>query len=384
MAITFSIPSTEIIVTSGQTEVLCQDLINAIRDFEDEFMMMGFDHIADAGGKLPIDVARGIYTEIVLSLRYPWTIRFEDESTAHCAVRGGTLLAFDEFGDPRPVSTNYGLTINQSVSGTLVITGGGGGSWTDPEKAQMRSSLGIDGDKITAVGGQLQSIPGDVWDELLTGSLHNIPLSAGRRLREAQQALVIHEGTAQAGTPVTITLDTAASVLDNYYDNTLVMIVGGTGSGQSRIIRQYTGSTRVALISHRWIITPDDTSEFSIKSGVTHAETDLALHSCYAQGGATDTITLATRASVIDQYYKYAAVLLIGGTGAGQARIITNYVGATRIATIHGDWHTIPDDTTEYQIVDARSVVNVICQDCVDQIVDAVLAETKDKTPFTW
>jgi hypothetical protein len=127
VAITFSIPDTEIIVTSGTTEVSCQEILNAARVFEERFQMMGLDHIVDAGGKLPVDVAGGVYTEIVLSVRYPWTLRFEDENSAHCAVRGGTLLAFDQLGDPRPVSTNYGLTINQSISGTLVITGGGAG-----------------------------------------------------------------------------------------------------------------------------------------------------------------------------------------------------------------------------------------------------------------
>jgi hypothetical protein len=125
VAITFSIPNTEIIVTSGQTTATCQEIYDASRLFEEQFRMMGFDHIVDAGGKLVIDKAGGVFTEIVMSLRDPWTIRFEDEDTAHCAVRGGTLLAFDAVGDPRPVSTNFGLTINQSVSGTLVDSSGG-------------------------------------------------------------------------------------------------------------------------------------------------------------------------------------------------------------------------------------------------------------------
>jgi hypothetical protein len=124
VAITFSIPTTEIIVTSGQTTATCQEIYDAARVFEEQFVMMGYDHIVDAGGKLPIDKAGGVFTEIVMSLRDPWTIRFEDEDTAHCAVRGGTLLAFDGVGDPRPVSTNFGLTINQSVSGVLVDSGG--------------------------------------------------------------------------------------------------------------------------------------------------------------------------------------------------------------------------------------------------------------------
>lgn len=129
MAITFSIPNTEIIVTTGQTEATCQEIHDAARLFSDEFRMMGFDHIVDASGKAPIGGA--VFTEIVLAIRYPWTLRFEDEGIAHCKVSGGTLLAFDQVGDPRPVSTNFGLTISQSISGTLVVTGGGGGSAAD-------------------------------------------------------------------------------------------------------------------------------------------------------------------------------------------------------------------------------------------------------------
>jgi hypothetical protein len=108
-------------MTTGQTEVLAQDLLNAIREFEDEFSMMTFDHIADASGKAPIRT--GVATEIVLSLRDPWTIRFADEGSEYVSVTGGTFLAFDSVGDPRPVTTNPSLTISQSVSGTLVETG---------------------------------------------------------------------------------------------------------------------------------------------------------------------------------------------------------------------------------------------------------------------
>jgi len=118
MAITFSIPDTEIFVTTGQVEALIQDLVNEAREFEDEFQMMGLDHIVDAQGKAFLSA--GVFTEIVLTLRNPWTIRFEDEATDHVAVRGGSMNALDALGVPRPVSTNPGLTINQSVSGVLV------------------------------------------------------------------------------------------------------------------------------------------------------------------------------------------------------------------------------------------------------------------------
>lgn len=119
MAITFSIPNTEIIMTTGQTNVKVQDLVNEIRLFESTFQMMGLDYIIDAEGKAPLGDP-GVFTEIVMTLRNPWTLRFEDEGAAHVSVSGGTTLAADALGDPRPVSTNFSLTISQSVSGTLL------------------------------------------------------------------------------------------------------------------------------------------------------------------------------------------------------------------------------------------------------------------------
>ena len=127
MAITFSIPDTEIFMTTGQVEVLCQDLLNACREFEDDFVMMGNDYLVDAEGKA--NLGGGVATEIVLTLRDPWTIRFEDEGSEHVSVRGGSLIALDGVGAARSVSTNPSLTINQATSGTLISGGGGDPDW---------------------------------------------------------------------------------------------------------------------------------------------------------------------------------------------------------------------------------------------------------------
>ena len=59
----------------------------------------------------------------------------------------------------------------------------------------------------------VNEIADTVWDELLTGSSHNIATSAGRRLRQIDVAFVITEGTAQAGTANTITLAAGESAL---------------------------------------------------------------------------------------------------------------------------------------------------------------------------
>ena len=125
MAITFDIPNTEIFITTGQLNATAQDLYNASKLEESSFQMMGRDPICSAEGKAPL--GGGIFTEIVLTLlegqEGPWTIRFADEATQFTSVTGGTFLATDGIGDPRPVTTNPSLTINQSISGVLVETG---------------------------------------------------------------------------------------------------------------------------------------------------------------------------------------------------------------------------------------------------------------------
>jgi len=122
MAITFDIPNTEIFLTDPQVTVTCQDLLNAIRLFEDDFQMMSNTKIADAGGK--VSLGGGVFTEIILVILEPWTIRFELEATDYTSITGGTIQALTDLGAVRNLTTNPSLTINQSVSGTLVEGGG--------------------------------------------------------------------------------------------------------------------------------------------------------------------------------------------------------------------------------------------------------------------
>lgn len=91
----------------------------------------------------------------------------------------------------------------------------------------------------------------------------NITLTAG--------AAAFHDGrtgTAQAGGASTITLDSSASATDDIYNGATVTITGGTGSGQTRIISDYVGSTKVATVSAAWTTQPDNTSTFSVSSQV--------------------------------------------------------------------------------------------------------------------
>lgn len=69
-----------------------------------------------------------------------------------------------------------------------------------------------------------------------------------------------------------------------------------------------------------------------------------------AQAGAAGTITLDASASAVDSFYNQTWVAIVAGTGAGQIRQITAYVGATKVATISPNWATNPDNTSVFAI----------------------------------
>lgn len=70
-----------------------------------------------------------------------------------------------------------------------------------------------------------------------------------------------------------------------------------------------------------------------------------------AQAGAATTITLDSGASATDGTYNETYVSITGGTGSGQIKRITGYVGSTKVATVDSAWTTNPDATSTFAIV---------------------------------
>jgi hypothetical protein len=61
------------------------------------------------------------------------------------------------------------------------------------------------------------------------------------------------------------------------------------------------------------------------------------------QANATGTlIKLDASASATNDYYNGSLASIVGGTGAGQARVITDYDGTSKEATVDSAWATIP------------------------------------------
>ena len=190
------------------------------------------------------------------------------------------------------------------------------------------------------------------------------------------KSTVVHAGVAQgpgAGTNQ-IQLSVRASAVDGAYDPSMIMIVIGTGAGQSRLIYEYDGTTKTATVDRDWKVAPDSTSEYRVlaHTGREHVNEGLA------RGGTSNSITLNALAADGDNVYKQQIVFLKSGKGADQVGLITAYDGTTKVATIEGTWeNSIPDSTTGYAIIATH-------EHTLDDIVGAIFAALDVTEGGTW
>jgi len=106
------------------------------------------------------------------------------------------------------------------------------------------------------VQNMVQVIPGN--------SAGLITVATGRtQLTVREDELAV--GGGQVGGTSWITLNTAASPVDNTYVGTKIVLTAGTGVGQSAIITRYIGALRRAIIKPKeWSTVPDATTVYTI------------------------------------------------------------------------------------------------------------------------
>jgi len=157
---------------------------------------------------------------------------------------------------------------------------------------------------------------------------------------------------ASAGVSYVI-LPASASSVDGFYRNANITLstpsAGHLGEDvYTYRITAYSGTTKIAAIARI-----GSAGVGLVKAISINTRFSINGHYATALNGTVGTIELAAAgngASIIDDFYNGQAVKIISGTGAGQARLIGGYVGATRIATVTEYWDIIPDSTSKYSI----------------------------------
>ncbi len=164
-------------------------------------------------------------------------------------------------------------------------------------------------------------------------------------------------GTATAGAATTITLGgTNIHYLDRYSQNVeRVFVASDSPATIASALNDATFSAQT--LNDGSVLYLTDKRVIEIITGSPNSNNLSSPLTGTATAGGATTITLVVGASTTDSFYNGYEIVLTGGTGVGQKRFITGYVGATLVATVGVAWDTNPDSTTTYSITLAGSVI---------------------------
>jgi hypothetical protein len=136
------------------------------------------------------------------------------------------------------------------------------GALTGSCKVPAAASVGF-GVPVDATTGTAALEPSDiaaaVWDRVLTGATHNIPSSAGRRLRILDEERIIADGQTVSATTNTITLEPIGTLC---VGQTIVVTDQDTGDKQVRFILAFDTDTDTATVDSNWCVVPTAGDEY--------------------------------------------------------------------------------------------------------------------------
>lgn len=194
----------------------------------------------------------------------------------------------------------------------------------------------------------------------ITGSFPNGSLA--KFLRDFGLTIIRSEASQgmSSGTSNHVILDAGASSTDGSYDPSRIV---NTITGESTIILEYDGTTKVATL-FRDLKTPfNDGDDFIIFSDAGFLETNEGR----LRGATSNTATLNPLASAVDGTYDNQNLYICSGKGADEVHKIKSYNGTTKIAILYEAWHDQPNDSSGY-------VINPVGDGFETRFMDSLLA----------
>lgn len=121
VSLTFNHAASIIDITSPQTTLACQDLIDAIREEEASERGIIFSQIATASGKEAL--GNNVYVGLTVNLLNVWQVRFWSGNYI-AKIAGGNLVG-GPGNDPVAYSAGVQVLLIQSAASTVVVGSGG-------------------------------------------------------------------------------------------------------------------------------------------------------------------------------------------------------------------------------------------------------------------
>ncbi len=304
-------------------------------------------------------------------------IRVEDGTIEHTHIMWNMIHTSDAWGINIGASSVNALVHNNvlknNASGAILDNGTGTGisnnvDWakhsiaTETRLAELdAANLPADVDALPLIaefatvntgettgvdGSVIQLAASDTWEEVRNE--HTVGGTMGQAIKQFAE-IIISSGTAQsAANDFSIVLDSSEPVTAGLYDPSRIVIVGGTGMKQSRLIYEYSidGASRLAIVDRDWKTRPDNTSEYLILADAGRETVNEGL----AMGGGASSITLNSLASSDNNAYLHQIVMLRAGVGTDQTAICIAYNGTTKVLTTDRPWVVQPTAATVYNI----------------------------------
>lgn len=153
-----------------------------------------------------------------------------------------------------------------------------------------------------------------------------------------------------------------------------VLVQSGTAAGQISVTSGIVSAVLTtagnnAVADQVW----DEATSGHLTSGSFGAALSPTEHGT-AQAGGANTITLRAGAVATDDYYIKQLLTIVAGTGAGQSEYISDYVGATKVATMGASWAVQPDNTSIY-ILKGGGTIPGASAPTAAEVADAVFDE---------
>lgn len=320
-------------------EVAATSVLARVLDPDDTTTPTATPTMSAVDGTNAVGLFRGSFSVGATPLAGTWTIRFKGTVDGNVQAGSDTFHVVDTAGDCASRTGVVTSTVTDKTGYSLLSTGLDAVLSSSTGAVNIATSVWSD----TATIGTDSSAINKIWDEPLAN--HNIANTAGKKLKQlGAQAVMSGTLPAQTGIGKTqIILDAGASGSSNLYDEALIVIdSGGAAVGEGHHILYYDGPNRIAYVDDTWINQPaiNDTYQIYAVSAID------GLTGKVEAGNTVSTIVFAANASASNDYYNNQTILIAAGTGQGQRRRITGYVGATKTATVSPNWVTTPSELT--------------------------------------
>jgi hypothetical protein len=251
-----------------------------------------------------------------------WTYTNDGTIYANIGSVQNAFVTFSANGTSvTPQSNNDTLTIN-GLSGIL-ITGNDASNTINISLTELAQGNS---------GSQIYVSP--------NGDDNNDGYASSRPKRTVRAAVNV----ARPGTKVFI----AAGIYNEITPIIVPQRVDVQGDGErSTIIRPTDPTKDIFWLNNNCLIT---NMGFENYTGSACAFPGNSVHSGVAQSGGPTSITLASSADVLSDFYNEMQVTITNGTGIGQTRTIISYNGTTKFAAVDTPWTTQPDSTSVYTV----------------------------------